>query len=120
MASEANCSKARLRSPKATNITASPPETVQPTLEGFAAQTGYEAALVISNRGKSDMWKVLGRKMNSEKWNQLTSGTGKSGNVRITPTVEGQPERMELMLQLYKANEPYGQPSTPIYLTFNP
>jgi len=96
------------------------PGTVRPTLEGFAAQTGYEAAIVVANRGKSDMWKVLGRKMNSEKWSELGSGTGKSGNVRITPTAEGQPERMELMLQLYKANEPYGQPSTPVYLTFNP
>ena len=96
------------------------PETVTPTLEAFPAQSGYEAAIVISNRGNSSMWKLLGRRMNAESWKELTSGTGKSGNVEITPTTAGNPERIELKIQLYKSNEPYGQPSNPIYATFNP
>lgn len=92
----------------------------KPSLEAFAAQNGYEAGIIVSNRGRSDMWKVLGRKMNTEKWTELLSGTGKSGNLEIAPATEGQPERMELKLQLYKSNEPYGQASDPVYVTFNP
>ncbi len=97
-----------------------PPESIKPTLDAFPAQSGYEAAIVVGNRGKSGMWKLFGRKMNAEKWSELTSGTGKSLNVKISPTVEGQPERIELKVQLYKANEIYGQQSNPTYATFNP
>lgn len=96
------------------------PDSIKPTFEAYPAQNGFEVAIVIANRGKSDMWKTIGRKMNSEKWSELSSGTGKSGNVRITPSEEGQPERMELKIQLYKSNEPYGQASDPQYVTFNP
>ena len=96
------------------------PDTVKPDFEAFPAQMDYESALVISNRGKSDMWKALGQKANATKWSELTSGTGKSGNVSIEPTTPGQPERILMMIQLYKNNEPYGQPSDPKYVTFNP
>ena len=58
--------------------------------------------------------------MNTEEWTELASGTGKSGNVHITPATEGQPERLELKVQLYKSNEIYGQTSDPTYATFNP
>lgn len=97
-----------------------PPESIIPTLQAFPAQSGYESAVIVGNRGRSSMWKLYGRKMNAEKWTILTSGTGKSSNVTITPTVEGLPERIELKIQLYKANEIYGQQSNPTYATFNP
>ncbi|CAN5301665.1 hypothetical protein BH10ACI1_BH10ACI1_20300 [soil metagenome] len=96
------------------------PGTIKPTFDAHPAQMGYESALVIANRGESDMWKALGQKANAAKWFTLTSGTGKSGNVTIEPTTEGQPERILVMIQLYKNNEPYGQPSDPQYVTFNP
>lgn len=96
------------------------PDTVKPTFEAHPAQMGYEAALVIFNRGDSNMWKALGQKANAAKWFELTSGTGKSGNVTIEPTTPNQPERILVMIQLYKNNEPYGQPSDPQYVTFNP
>jgi hypothetical protein len=95
-------------------------DSVKPTFEASAAATGFAATIIISNRGKSDMWKTYGRRMNSERWAELASGTGKSGNVTIAPTAEGQPERLEVKVQLYKSNEPYGQPSDPQYVTFNP
>lgn len=95
-------------------------ETVKPTLEAFPAQYGYESLIVVGKRGRADMWKLLGRKMNTEKWLELASGTGKSGNIKIVPTTEGSPERIELKIQLYKSNEPYGQISDPTYATFNP
>jgi hypothetical protein len=96
------------------------PESVKPTLEVTEAQGGYEAAIVVGNRGKSSMWRLLGRKMNSETWSVIDSGTGKGASVTIPPTTPGMPERMELKIQLYKDNEPYGQPSDPMYATFNP
>lgn len=97
-----------------------PPESVIPILEAFPAQGNYEAAVVVSKRGRSDMWKVLGRKMNGENWMEVISGTGKSINVTIIPTTVGLPERLELKIQLYKSNEIYGQQSNPMYVTFNP
>jgi hypothetical protein len=96
------------------------PDTIKATFEAFPAQMGYEAALVIANRGKSDMWKARGQKANGEKWFDLASGTGKSGNLKIALTEESKPERMLVMIQLYKNNEPYGQASDPQYVTFNP
>jgi len=96
------------------------PETTKPTFEAHPAQMGYEVALVVAHRGKSNMWKVLAQKANSTKWFELATMTGKSGNISIEPSVEGQPERLLLMIQLYKNNEPYGQPSDPQYVSFNP
>jgi hypothetical protein len=96
------------------------PDSVKPTFESFPAQMGYSAGLVVANRGKSTMWKPLGQKAGSTKWFELGSNTGKAGNVEIEPTTPGQPERLLVMIQLYKNNEPYGQPSDPQYVTFNP
>lgn len=96
------------------------PENIIPTLEIHPAQMNYEAAIVIGNRGKSDMWNLLGRRMNAEKWTELKSGTGKGATVKITPTTEGMPEQIELKIQLLKANEPYGQLSNGMLTTFNP
>ena len=77
-------------------------------------------AIVVSNRADSTMWKVLGKREDSQKWETLASGTGKAGNVGIEPTEAGKPERLLVMIQLYKNNELYGQPSDPQYVTFNP
>ena len=96
------------------------PETVKPAFEAFPASRDYEAAIVISNRGNADRWEALAQKTNSAKWLGIQNGTGKAGNLKIVPTVEGQPERLLVMIQLYKNNEPYGQPSAAEYVTFNP
>lgn len=96
------------------------PGEVQPAFEAHPAQMGYEAAIVVANRGKSTMWKALAQKANAANWFDLGSATGKSANFTITPTTPGQPERLLVMIQLYRSNEPYGQPSDPQYVTFNP
>lgn len=96
------------------------PETVKPTLTASAAQTGYLAAVVVGNRGDSTMWKVFGRRLNSETREVLDSGTGKSADIIITPTTPGQPEKMQITVQLYRNNEPYGQLSDAVSVTFNP
>ncbi len=96
------------------------PGSVKPTLDATAAQTGYLAAVVVGNRAESNMWKVFGRRMNSEKREEIASGTGKSADITITPTTAGQPEKIELTVQLYKNNEPYGQLSDAVSVTVSP
>lgn len=53
---------------------------------------GYETAVVIANRVKADMWKALGQAAGSQKWIELASGTGKSGNIKIETTTTGSPK----------------------------
>ena len=106
------------------------PGEVQPTFEAYPAQMGYSATIAVANRGKSSMWKALAQKTNGADWfeltntgstdPELTSATGKSGDVKAVPTTPGQPERLLVRIQLYRNNEPYGQPSDPKYVTFNP
>lgn len=96
------------------------PESVKPTLQAIASQTNYETAVVVGNRAQSDMWKVFMRRANSETRAEIASGTGKSADITISPTTGGQPEKVELTVQLYKKNEPYGQLSDPVYVTVSP
>jgi hypothetical protein len=96
------------------------PESVVPTLDAMAAKTGYVVAVVVGNRAESSMWKIFGRRMNSEKREELASGTGKSADITVSPTVAGQPEKIELTAQLYKNNEAYGQPSDAVSVTVSP
>lgn len=96
------------------------PESVKATLDATAARTGYLVAVVVGNRAESAMWKIFGRRMNSEKLEEIASGTGKSADITIAPTIAGQPEKIELTAQLYKNNKPYGQPSDGVTVTVSP
>ncbi|HEX8369837.1 MAG TPA: hypothetical protein VF604_14925 [Pyrinomonadaceae bacterium] len=94
--------------------------SVKPTVEAFAAAGNYEFALVAANRGKSDMYDVQVRRKGSETWTVVKSATGKSANVTVAPTTPGQPEQLQVRVQLKRKNENYGQPSDPVYVTVNP
>jgi hypothetical protein len=96
------------------------PASVKPTLEARAARSGYLAAVVVGNRAESTMWKILARRINSETRQEIASGTGKSADITIAPTTPGQPEKIDLTVQLYKNNEPYGQPSDAVSVTVSP
>lgn len=96
------------------------PASVKATLDAIPAQTGYLVAVIVGNRAGSSMWKIFARRMNSEKREEIASGTGKSADITVTPTVAGQPEKIELTAQLYKSNEPYGQPSDGVTVTVSP
>lgn len=96
------------------------PDTVKPTIEPFPAAGNYEFALIIANRGQSDMSDVQVRRKGSETWQTVKSATGKSVNVVVTPTTPGQPEQLQVRVQLKRKNENYGQPSDPVYVTVNP
>ena len=96
------------------------PDSVVPTLVVHPAKFGYQAAIVVGNRGESRMWKVFLRRLNSETQTEIASGTGKSADITITPTTDGLPEMGELTVRLYKNNLPYGQPSNPVPVTVSP
>ena len=93
---------------------------VKPSVKGFPAQNGYEFAAVVTNRGEADSWDVLIRRAGTEKTSVAKTATGKSVNVVIEPTVEGQPEQIQVQIQLRKKNEKYGQLSDAVYVTVTP
>lgn len=96
------------------------PESVIPTLVAKAARSGYLLAVIVGNRGDSTMWKIFARRSGSESRQELASGTGKAAEFTVTPTTQGQAEKIELTVQLYKNNQPYGQPSDSVYVTVSP
>jgi hypothetical protein len=97
------------------------PDSYKLTIDITPAVAGnYEAAIVFGGRGKSTFWRVYERKLNQPTAIEIKSGAGKGATIKITPTTPGQPERVELYAQAFKDDEPYGQPSDPQYVTFNP
>lgn len=97
-----------------------PADSIKAKGEYFPATSGYEMAVVVTNRGESDMSEMQIRYINSEKWKAVKTFTGKSANATIEPTEEGKPEQIQARIQLYKNNEKYGQPSDAVYVTLNP
>jgi hypothetical protein len=45
---------------------------------------------------------------------------GKSCDVTLTPTTPGVPEKLQVVIQLKRNNENYGQPSDAVSVTVNP
>jgi len=97
-----------------------PPGSVKPTAECFAAQIGYVFSVVVGNRGDADSADVLIRRAGSETVSVAKTFTGKSVDVTITPTTPGQPEKLQVTIQLKKKNENYGQVSDAVSVTVNP
>jgi hypothetical protein len=97
------------------------PDDVKAIIDAVsAAAFGYMFALIVSGRGKSDMWEVQIRRKGSETWQTIGSATGKSADFTITPTTPGAAEQIEVRVILKKNNAAYGQPSNPTYVTLNP
>jgi hypothetical protein len=97
------------------------PEDVKAVNEAVsAAAFGYAFGVLVSNRGKSDMWEVQFRRKGSETWQSLGTATGKSADFTVTPATPGAIEQIEIRVLLRKSNQSYGQPSDPKYVTLNP
>lgn len=92
---------------------------VKPTVQAFSSEHGYQASLVVTGRNGVDMWDVYIMRKGGE-WMKLTTCSGKSADVTLTPTVPGDAEQVQIYIQLRKNNQSYGQPSNPVYVTFNP
>lgn len=93
---------------------------VKPQIEAFAAAVGYLFSLVVTGRAEASMWDVQIQRKGSDAWQTITSATGKSTDITITPTTPGQPEQIMVRVILKKNNQIYGQPSDPVYVTLNP
>ena len=93
---------------------------VKPSVKCFPAQSGYEFSVVVGDRGEADMSEVQIRFAGTETWQAVKNFTGKSADVKVTPTAPGQPAQIQVRIQLYKKNEKYGQPSDAVYVTVNP
>jgi hypothetical protein len=96
------------------------PADVKPTVQVFGAQSGYHFSVVIGSRAESNLWEVEIRRAGQEKWSVVKTATGKSVDVTIEPTIPGQPEQLQVRIQLQKNNADYGQPSDAVYVTVNP
>jgi hypothetical protein len=96
------------------------PGDVKPTIEVFGAQTGHHFSVVVAGREDSDQWEVQILRSGSTTWDTVKTATGKSADVSVTLTTPGQPEQLQVRVQLIKANQPYGQLSDAATVTVNP
>jgi len=96
------------------------PTDVKPTIQTFAAQSGYQFSVVVAGRGEADMWDVLILKKGASGWQSVKTAVGKSVDVILTPTTAGEAEQVQVRVQLKKSNANYGQPSDIVYVTINP
>ncbi len=96
------------------------PTEAKPTIQAFAAQTGYMYSMIVANRAESDVWEVWELRKGATGWKKAESFTGKSGDVTVQPTTPGDAEQMQVRVQLRKNNANYGQPSDVVYVTVNP
>jgi len=93
---------------------------VKPSIQVFAAQTGYLFTVVVTGRAEADMWEVLILKKGANGWQSVKTATGKSVDVTLSPTTPGEAEQLQVRVQLRKNNQNYGQPSSIEYVTINP
>lgn len=96
------------------------PANAKPSIQVFAAQTGYVASVVVADRAESDMWDVFVLRKGETTWTSVGRFNGKSADVTITPTTPGNPEQIQIRVQLRKNNQNYGQPSDVVITTVNP
>ena len=96
------------------------PTLVQPVLKTFPAATGYHFSAVVSKREQADSFQVWVYRKGGSNWELAATATGKSIDVTIVPQSPGDPEQIQVRIQLLKGNAPYGQPSDTIWVTLNP
>ncbi|MDM7922509.1 MAG: hypothetical protein QUS14_09445 [Pyrinomonadaceae bacterium] len=92
---------------------------MKPEIEVFASASNYLFSVVVSNRGEASMWDIYILRKNGT-WTKTDSATGKSADVNIAPSAIGDPEQIQVRVQLRKGNEDYGIVSDPVYVTVNP
>ena len=102
-----------------------PPSSVKPigTYDAAAQGNNYALGVLVSNRGESDAAELQCSLAGGEiKWRAAKTFTGKTVDARIEPPdghPTGKPFQVMLRIQLYKNNQPYGQPSDVVFLTLD-
>lgn len=94
--------------------------THKPTLDAFAAQTGYAVSLVVGNRANANSWFAEILRSGASSWENIGVNTGKSTDVTITPSEPGKPEKIQIQVRLRKNNVPFGLFSDAVTVTINP
>lgn len=95
------------------------PGTVKPDIQAFAAASNSMFSLVVSNRGEAPMWDVYILRKGGT-WTKIDTASGKSADIHVPLTTQGEAEQIQVRVQLRKNNEDYGQLSDPVYVTLNP
>lgn len=96
------------------------PEMQKPRIVNASpAQMGYLFSVIIADRGEADACDVYVLKKGGT-WQKVTTFTGKSSDVEIVPTTQGESEQIQVRVQLRKNNQNYGQPSDIVNVTINP
>lgn len=96
------------------------PADVKPTINVFEAQTGSHFSVVVGKREEADSWRVMVLRKGATEWVVAETGVLKSVNVHLTLTVPGQPEQVQVRIQLRKGGADYGQLSDTVWVTLNP
>ncbi len=92
---------------------------ISPTLKAVAAQSGYEVAVIVSDRGGTEMWDLEYRRKGGD-WVLLGTYGGKGVTAVITPTTPGEPEQIDLRMRCKKNNLPVGNYSETRTVTVSP
>lgn len=95
------------------------PDTLKPVATISNVGADYKITVHATRMGMP-AYQVQIRRMNSETWQDVKFSTTADVVVQISPTVEGQPERIQVRVILYDKNEPVGEPSDSVYATINP
>jgi len=96
------------------------PTLVKPTILADGASSDYHFSVIVGNRQESDQWNVMVLRKGAAGWVVAKTATGKSVDVHLTPLVPGEPEQLQVRIQLLKGNEDYGQVSDTVWITINP
>ena len=96
------------------------PGDVKPTIIAQGAESDYHFSVIAGNRQDSDQWNVMVLRKGAAGWVVAKTATGKSIDVHLTPLVPGEPEQLQVRIQLLKGNADYGQVSDTVWITINP
>lgn len=95
------------------------PNLVKPTIQLFGAANNHHFSIVVAGRGEAVMWDVYILRKAGE-WTKVDTCQGKSADITVSLTTPGEPEQIQVRVQLRKNNADYGQVSEPAYVTLNP
>lgn len=95
------------------------PSEVKPTIQAFTAANNHHFSLVVSGRGEATAWDVYIMRKGGT-WTKVDTFQGKSADVSISLQTAGEPEQIQVRVQLRKSNIDYGQVSEPVFVTLNP
>ena len=97
-----------------------PVEDIQATIDLFPAQSDYTFSVVVSGREASDSWVVEIMPTGASEWVAVGTYTGKSADVKVTPTTPGQPMQLQVRVRLRKNNADYGKVSAALTTVVSP